>query len=334
MNKILKYMLPCFLLLGIFACKKTDTVPASNVVYEETISDIKKNEPVLLTFNNSNNTTTKVIWSVSPTANTTISAVGNMATISFSMAGTYKVTATAGTVSAIYTVLVNNTDYTDYGTDFNLSASKQVNIEQNEPVVFYIHNSTGRFSQIAWKVSQGTPTIDKDTTNKTATITFPGSGIYTVTAIDGVHKQSRSVWVNDPATSNSEHDTVPFILGEKLRIRPSIITIAGVKQLVMEASTTNPYHCPTDKILSFPFSSTNNYSIDYLGVAIASQPCSPFSVATCSNSFASISVGSHNFTINFGNKTFTGSLNVSSGGIYTFTWPDESVVNISPLVVQ
>ena len=331
MNKILGYMLPYFMLVGIVACKKTDTVPASNIVYQETITDIKKNEPVLLTFNNSSNST-KVIWTVSPSTNTSISTVGNSATITFGVSGTYKVTASAGTASAIYTVIVNNIEYNDYGTDFNLSASRQVNINENEPILFSVHNTPASGSNISWSVFPGSFSISKDTINNTATISFMNNGIITVTVSDGTNTQSRTIWVNDPSISNAEQDTVPFILGEKLQLTPAIINISGSKQLVMQARTTNTYHCPTDKILSF--SSANDYTIDYLGVAISSQACSPVTVATCSDSFSGMPVGTHAFTINFGNKTFKGSVNVSSNGIYTFTWPDESIVRISPLMVQ
>ncbi len=331
MKKILRYMLPYFMLMGIVACKKTDTVPASNIVYEETITDIKKNEPVLLTFNNSSNST-KVNWTVSPSTNTSISTVGNSATITFGVAGTYKVNATAGAASAVYTVIVTNIEYNDYGTDFNLSASKQVNIEVGESILFSVHNAAASGGHTIWSVTGSWSSYTKDTVNNTLALTFTSNGFITVTATDGTNTQSRTVWVNDPANSNSEMDTVPFILGEKLKLTPAIITISGSKQLVMQASTTNTYHCPTDKILSF--SSANDYTIDYLGVAISSQACSPVTVATCSDSFSGMPVGTHAFTINFGNKTFKGSVNVSSNGIYTFTWPDESIVRISPLMVQ
>ena len=331
MKDIVKYILPVLVLFGSMACKKTDSTPVSNVVYEESIQNIKKNEPVLLTFDYTNNTA-KVTWTVSPSANTTISTVGNSATIAFGAAGTYKVTATAGIVSAIYTIIVLNVEYTDYGTTFNLSASKQVNIEMNEPILFSVHNSNVSGSRINWSVFPGSFSISRDTIKNTATITFASSGFITVTASDGTITQSRSVWVNDPVNTTPDLDTIPFPLGEKLQLTPAIIIIAGTKQLVIQATTTNTYHCPTDKILSF--ASAGDYIIDYLGVTISPQPCTPASVATCTSNMGNVPVGMHSFTISFGNKTYKGSLNVSPSGIYTFTWPDQSGVSISPLVVQ
>ena len=298
-------------------------------MYKETISGIKKNEPVLLTFSNSNNTAL-VKWVVTPSVGVTINTVGNNATIVFTVAGSYTVEANAGAMSAIYTVNVNDSTYTDYGTKFNLSASKLVNINMEETVVFTVHNlQPGRF--VSWGANPGTSTIIL-TSDTTAIITFQNGGRVSGIATDGVDTLRRTVWINDSTTTNPNQDTVSFILGEKLLLTPAIVTIGGSKQLVMQASTTKNYHCPTDKILSF--SENRHYIIDYSGVAISPQPCSPVAPATCINSFSNIPVGTHDFTVNFENKTFTGKLNVSSAGVYTFTWPDKSVINISPLVVQ
>ena len=330
MKNYVKVLLLTIALYGMNGCKKTDIPNVDNVVYNETISGIKKNEPVLLTFSNSNNTAL-VKWVVTPSVGVTINTVGNNATIVFSLAGSYNVTATAGNVSAKYIVNVSDTSFIGYGTSFNMSASKLVNIQTDEPVVFAVHNAKAG-SQITWSVFSDSFYVVVDTVNNTATISFYKGGYGVVTATDGTDTQRRTVWINDSSATNPNQDTVSFILGEKLLLTPSIVTIGGSKQLVMQASTTNNYHCPTDKILSF--SLNREYMIDYSGVAISPQPCSPVAPATCINSFSNIPVGTHDFTVNFENKTFTGKLNVSSAGVYTFTWPDKSVINISPLVVQ
>ena len=330
MRNYVKVLLLTIALYGMNGCKKDNVPNVNNVVYEETISGIKKNEPVLLTFSNSSNTAL-VKWVVTPSAGVTINTVGNNATIVFSIAGSYNVTATAGNVSAKYVVNVNDTSFIDYGTSFNMSASKLVNIQTAETVVFSVHNAKAG-NQITWEVLSDSFFVVVDTINNTATISFYKGGFGVVTASDGTDAQRRTVWINDFVTTNPNQDTVSFILGEKLLLTPSIVTIGGSKQLVMQTSTTNKYHCPTDKILSF--SVNREYMIDYSGVAISPQPCSPFAPATCINSFSNIPVGTHDFTVNFENKTFTGRLNVSNTGIYTFTWPDKSVINISPLEVQ
>lgn len=311
-------------------CKKDSGAEVPNIVYKQTIAGIKKNEPVLLTFNSGNSNAT-VSWAITPSAHTNVSAVGNNATITFSASGTYVVLATAGEVSAEYTVSVTNEEYDPYGTSFSMSAAKLINIAQGEPVVFTVHNPHPG-SSIAWSVYSSGYILSTDTTNNTATIIFNNSGFGSVTASDGFVSQRRTVWINDALTGNPAEDTVPFILGEKLRLTPSVETVTGVKRLVISASTTNSYNCNTDKILSF--SLNNEYMIDYSGVAMSTQPCSERGAATCSNSFTNIPAGTHPFTINLENKTYTGTLTVSSSGVYIFTWPDASAVTISPLQVQ
>ena len=68
---------------SLVACKKNNDNPPSTSVYEQNIGNIKKNEPVLLTFSNSDNMV-KVNWTVTPSTGVVINAVGNTATITFS----------------------------------------------------------------------------------------------------------------------------------------------------------------------------------------------------------------------------------------------------------
>lgn len=327
--KMMKHFIPVLALVFALSCKKDKGIEAGNIVYEQAITDIKKNEPVLLTFSNSNNTA-KVEWAINPTTQTTISEVGNTATITFGLAGTYTVTATAGSISAKYKVVVNNVEYNPYGSNFNMTASKLVNISNNEAIVFSVRNAQG--SNISWSVYSQAYNMQIDSANQTASITFSGGGVGSVSASDGVNTQRRTVWVNDPTNSNPNEDTVSFIAGEKLLLTPSVETISGAKHLIIQAKTFNPYHCASDRILSFSFN--DEYAIDYSGVIISPQPCSISAQPSCSNSFSNIPAGTHSFVINFGNKTFTGTLTVSSSGVYTFTWTDTSVINISPMIVQ
>lgn len=331
MNKILKYFFLCFILLVAIGCKKTNVTSADNVIYEETIKNLKKDEPLLLTFQTTNSTE-KVQWTILPLANTTINAVGNKATITFGTAGKYTVTATANDAKAIYNIEVNNTPFTDYGTSFNITASKQVNINENEPVVFSVHNTQVSGSRISWSVYPGTFNISKDTIKNTATITFVGSGTRTVSASDGINTQSRTIVINDRANANPEQDTVTFMLGDKLQLTPSVVSIGGSKRLTIQAATLFTYHCATDKILSNV--SSFDLEINYMGVVIASQPCAGNSTASCSNNFSTIPTGSHPFTINYANKSYKGTIDVSNSGVFTFNWPNSSEVIISPLVVQ
>ena len=327
-NNLIRFVL--LLLIFNSACKKETIIVPDNSVYEQTINDIKREEPILLTFSNSNNSI-KVIWTISPTSVTAINAVGNTATVTFSKRGTYTVTGTSGNAIAKYIVKVTGTVYNPYGTNFSLSASRLININAGDPVVFTIHNPSAR-RIITWSVFSTSYNIRIDTINLTATVTFNKGGYGSVTASDGIHTERRTVWINDNANTNPNEDTVSFILGDKLLLQPSIQVVGANKQLVISTTTINSYHCATDKILSF--SEGSSYMIDYAGVAIAPQPCSANNKASCSNRFTNIQVGNHPFVINYENKTFAGNINVSNTGIYTFTWPNNSAINISPLVVQ
>lgn len=330
-NSVKMWML-VILLCGMIGCKKDSVQLPSENVYEQTITGIKKDEPVLLTFTNSNNAT-KVEWTVTPNIGVNKSEVGNYATLLFRNAGTYNVIAKAGSITAKYKLEVIDSTYKSYGSTFNLSAAKLVNINVGEPVLFSVHNAK-QGVKIRWTANNTTSlyTINENAANNTATITFNSAGFGTVTASDGIDTEERTIWINDNATANPNEDTVSFILGEKLLLKPSIQMVGGNKQLVISATTSYSYHCVTDKILSY--NDDANYIIDYAGVAIAKQPCSSENKATCDNQFTNIPVGDHPFIINFENKTYKGIVNVNSAGAYTFSWLDNSVIKISPLVVK
>ena len=327
-----------FLTVTVFSISCKKAVPENQpntLLYTEKIVDIKKGEPVSLTFGD-DNITTKVIWSVKPDSNFTINSVANNATIIFNKAGIYAVTATLGNVYAEYIITVDNIRYTpNYGSKFSMTAEKFVNIDENEPIVFSVHNSL-LGSSLGWSVftsdTANSYTLSPNNVNKTATITFMGKGYFVVSADDGVDFQRRTVWVNNILNSNPNFDTVPFMLGDKLLLKPSVEQTTNGKKLVITATTTKKYHCSTDKILSY--NSNIEYIIDYSGVVVAPNPCNPRDVASCVNSFKNMQVGTHPFIINFGNKTYTGTINLSALGTYTFTWTNSSEVDISPLVVN
>ncbi len=332
MKNDIKIWVLAILLYGMMGCKKDNVQNLDNTVYEETISGIKKGEPVLLTFSNSNNIT-KVDWTVTPNIGVNKSEVGNYATLLFSNGGTYSILAKAGNATAKYKVEVIDSTYTDYGNTFNLEAAKLVNINKGEPIIFSVHNAKSG-AKISWGASSASSayTIIENAANNTATISFNSAGYGTVTASDGIHTEHRTLWINDSANPNSNEDTISFILGEKLLLVPSIQVVNGNKQLIISATTTYSYHCPTDKILSF--SDNNEYMIDYAGVVISPQPCSANNKPTTINRFNNLPFGNHPFVINFENKTYSGNVNVSGSGTYTFYWPNNSVINISPLEVR
>jgi hypothetical protein len=326
------------LLIAFFSTSCKKTVPENQpntLLYTEKIVGIKKGEPVSLTLGD-DNIKSKVVWAIKPDSNFTINSVANNATIVFNTAGIYIVTATLGNVYAEYTITVDNIQYTpNYGSNFSMTAERFVNIYENEPVVFSVHNSS-LGSSLGWSVftsdTSNSYTVSPNNANKTATIIFNGKGYFVISADDGVDFQRRTVWVNSVLNSNPNLDTVPFVLGDKLQLKPSVEQTTNGKKLVITATTSKKYHCSTDKILSY--NSNSEYIIDYSGVTVAPIPCNPRDVASCTNSFKNMQVGTHPFIINFGNKTYSGTVNLNALGTYTFTWANTSEVSVSPLVVN
>ena len=324
--------------VGLFltSCKKA--VPennASTLLYTEKIVDIKKGEPVSLTFGD-DNVTTKVIWTIKPNNNFTINSVANNATIVFTTAGVYTVTASLENVYAEYIVTVDDIQFIpNYGSSFSMTTDKFVNIEENVPVAFSVHNSLIG-SSLGWSVftnnTSNSYTLSPNNITKTATITFTGNGYFVISADDGVDFQRRTVWVSNKSNPSPSLDTVPFMLGDKLQLKPSVEQTTSGKKLVITASTSKKYHCSTDQVLSY--NSNSEYIIDYSGVVVSPNPCNPRGVASCANSFKNMQVGTYPFIINFGSKTYSGTVNLNSLGTYTFTWADASVVSISPLIVN
>ena len=319
------------LLFVLIGCKKN--VPDNNaktLLYEQKIADIKLNEPLSLTFGD-DDVYTKVVWNISPNANTTIATIANNATIEFANAGIYTITATTENVYATYLITVGNRAYEpNYGTNFNLVANKLVKIKVNEMVLFKVYNPLFG-NTINWSATtlNGGYTITRDNVNKTATFIFTKSGLATITASDGINEQRRTIWIEDSSNTNPNTIISNFMLGDKLQITPSIEQPGGVKKLVFTANTTRKYNCSADIILGF----NNNfeYQIDYAGVNISPTTCSKRGVATCVNSFKNIKVGTYPFAINFANKTYSGTLTLDVLGKYTIGWNNGNDVSIYPL---
>lgn len=336
MNYLKIFTLSLLFTFFSISCKKAVPENQPNtLLYTEKIVDIKKGEPVSLSFGD-DNITTKVVWTISPDSNCTINSVANNAAIVFNKAGIYIVTATLGNVYAAYTITVDNIQYTpNYGSNYSMTAERLVNIDENEPIVFSVHNALPG-SSLGWSVftsdASNSYTVSPNNANKTATIIFNGKGYFVISADDGANFQRRTVWVNNISNSNPNLDTVPFILGDKLLLKPSVEQTTNGKRLVITATTTKKYHCSTDKILSY--NSNSEYIIDYSGVTVAPTTCNPRDVASCLNSFKNVQLGTHPFIINFGNKTYSGTVNLNALGTYTFTWANSSEVSIAPLVVN
>jgi plastocyanin len=327
----MKYIkLTIALLLSItfsISCKKA--IPedlGKTLLFKENISNVKKGEPVSVTFGD-DNVTAKIDWTISPTTNSTIKTIANNATITFDEAGTYTITATMGNVYSIYNIMVDDINYTpDFGTNSTMVAPKFFNIRPNEPVTFTAYNTTNGIIGCTAFPATGVQ-ISVNNNKKTATLIFDNIGFYAIYINDGlVNYTRRSIIVDSPNTNISLQNT-DFFLGDKLQLTPSLQ--AG--KIVISAQTSRKYNCNNDIILSSSISSLpNEYQIDYVGVSTSHTTCSVRNVATCVNNLKPVKVGIHPFIISFQNKTFKGTIALTATGKYTFDWKDNSEISIFP----
>ncbi len=318
-------------IVSITSCKKTTSSSTTSIdnLFIERIDNIKLKEPVLLSFGDAG--TAIVDWQVTPNNNFEISKVGKYATVKFNNAGVYTAIAKSNNKQATYIVTVVNTLYNDIGSSFSVTASKIVGVNANEDVLFTVNNPQS--ANLIWDVKGQLPSVQISPDQKSALVSFKGGVSGTVTVSDGVNKQSRTVFLNDPSSSSIEN--VPLILGDKLIVTPSVETdINGIKTLKFTANTTFNYQCNTDKILSAVVTDNNEYQISYGGVAMALNPCSVITTANCSNSFVNMPIGLHPFSINYENKTFTGTIDVSASGVFSFNWTNNNLVLLTSLQVS
>ncbi len=105
-----------FLMAVLVACKKNnDTInPTEAIIETPKVNGIAKDEAVLFSFKN-NTSTVATSWSVVPNNNVIITANGNTASIKFGYAGTYTVSARAGSLLANTVVSVDSTSVPSCG---------------------------------------------------------------------------------------------------------------------------------------------------------------------------------------------------------------------------
>jgi|GEM_PF-1417494 len=330
-----RYNLPLLLaicLLAIACNKNVSNGTASvNNLFTDTVATIKQSEPLLLSFSNGSNTTI-VHWRSVPSTGCTIRPVGRYASLLFSQPGVYTVTATSNTVQATYIVTVSDNLYTDVDTGFSLRASKLVKVLPNEAVSFTLNNPPSP-SGFTWTTT-GNVSLANTAPNP-AIFGFGGGATGTVNVVVGNQTRSRTVWLANPSANNPSLDTVPFIFFDKLNITPSVQKDGnGNKLLVLTANTGYNYQGSADSVLNLLSSVNQQFTVNYGGVVMAAVPSADVKPASCTNIINNMSVGTHPFIVNFGNDTYTGTITLSTSGVYTFSWANSNRVVISPLIVE
>ena len=317
----------------VVGCKKTapDSTSQPTNIFTQTLSSVKLSEPVLLSFDVGNNAAV-VSWKVLPNSNYTISKVGVYATFYFSKAGSYTVIASTNNQQATYNISISDTVFTDQSdTAFNLQAAKLLNVLPNEAISFTAKNTGG--NNLVWSAS-GNVSLANTVANP-AIFSFGSGKTGSVTVASGSNIRSRTVWLMDSSLASAGLAAVPFIFSDKLTITPSVVKdSSGNKTLVLTANTLYNYQSGKDSVLSTVDNSSYGYTLNYGGVVTTVVPASTVKPATSTNNINSMTVGTHAFLINYGNKTHTGTVTLSALGVFSFGWAGNSDVSIYPLVVQ
>lgn len=335
MNKVLSSIFLFFFLAASSGCKKENSLNGNNInVFTETLATLKKGEPILLSFNIGGST--PPIWEVSPNINVQINAVANNASIEFKTAGKYTITAKSNGKQGTYIATVIDSSFNIFGNTFSLIANKLVDVTPLQTIEFVVQNAAS--SNLVWSASNNANIVSISPNKLSAQVSFNtgvGGAISNngnVTVTDGIHTQTRVVWLN--TNTSSTHVMVPFLFTDKLQITPSVTTDSqGQKTLVLKAKTQLLYQCSGESILSAT-STNRGYAISYGGVNMSKTICQTKEAPTVVNTFNSIPIGTHDFTINFGNKTLVGTLTLTNMGVYNFSWNNNTEVAINPLTIQ
>ena len=316
----------------LIACKKTtpDNIAQRDNIFTQTLKNIKQSEPVLLSFDVGNNSSV-VSWQVLPNSNYSITKAGVYATLAFTVAGNYTVIASTADKQATYNVTITDSSYTDLSdTSFSLQASKLLDVLPNETVLFLAKNSTtGTF---VWSASGNVSVAN--TASNPAIFSFGSGKTATIKVTSGGETRSRTVWMKD-SLPNASVVTSPFMFGDNLTITPSVTKdSAGNKILVLTAKTNFNYQSNTDSILSITNIDSKGYTVSYGGILMARVPTLNVIPPSSVNKIDSIAIGTYPFYVNFGNKTFVGTVTLNAAGVYSFDWKNTGDVTIYPLKVQ
>lgn len=322
------------LLIAFASCKK-ETSNNSNNLFTETKDNVKINEPVLLSFGDNSSAET-VTWKCEPSTGVTSSIVGDFATYTFATAGSYTITATSSTQKkATYMVNVINTLYDEFGGSFGLGTSKLLKVGVNENVVFTAHNPATAVKSTDWAVHSIPSTlIGFNSDNTQITVSFQTTGAKFVSLTNGGKTEIKSVWVEDSASSASTN--IPFLLGDKLNITPSVLAdSSGNKTLIFTTASSYKYFCSNDYILCGQLIKNKTYTLSYNGINTNANACNNIVAPKGIQSLSNMLPGNdYTFNIIYQNKLFTGSIVVSQNNVFTITFTDNNLVNISPKIVQ
>lgn len=218
-----------------------------------------------------------------------------------------------------------------------LVASKAVNIQQGEPVVFKI-SSVQDSAAISWTVTPKANT-QINLAGAQSTIVFKAKGQYTVTASFKGQLVNTTISVGDVVyTGSAATATYPVVsnslAGDQITLTPSL-TSDTTNYISISAITKKSYNCLNNSLAYTLTTGTNAYTINFTGVnSPGGSDCT--AGTKTSTAFTSLYApvdGSYTFSVVLNGITYNGSF-VKRAKNYTFTWSYTSGVLISPLTIN
>ncbi|MBE9466450.1 hypothetical protein ACFP1I_24195 [Dyadobacter subterraneus] len=201
-------------------------------------------------------------------------------------------------------------------------------VQKGEPVLFALENGLSPLD-FQWKISPKQD-IRVEKIKTVASIYFPQSGKYTVTAIDSISQDSVSLIVDvviyEPGYDNIEIRQ-PFDADDILSLTP--ITFSdSTFHLEFLAETKNTYKCNNNYMLFSRDKVQDTFVYDFLRV-ISPAGCATENAKSKQYIYTNepiVDGKTYNLEITFNGKNYKGSF-TRNGGNYQFTWPyDDGVI--------
>jgi hypothetical protein len=220
-------------------------------------------------------------------------------------------------------------------TQSDLKASKTEEIKLGEPVNFTLTPAPDAGS-VQWSVIPDANVQINAVDNK-ASILFRSAGSYSVRAAYGETGDSVVVIVED-SVYNPGGGGEPIyepLTGDQVFITVSRLDSMGISGLDFRYVTENMYNCLNHTLLFGNDFTDNGLKVVFNSVLIPSEE---FCAAGEDHAYGGtawypIEDGNHAFEVFLDGTTYSGSF-VKSGSTYTFTWPYESGVTLTPLVIN
>lgn len=216
-----------------------------------------------------------------------------------------------------------------------LDASKTEQIKLGEPVNFTFSQVQGQ-SPVNWSVMPDN-NIQINASGNKASILFGNPGFYNVNASYGELRGSVEVTVQDSVYNPGGGD--PYF-NEPLTDDQIFITVTrydsmGVSGLDFRYITEKKYDCLNHTLMFDNLFSGQDLKVVFNSVFIPSEEfcLEGQDYASGGTAWYPVAEGGHGFEVVLDGVTYTGSF-IKTGSTYTFTWPYNSGVTLTPLVLN